>query len=1064
MYQIFADDVCVYDEIADDLMRKITSGTLTLEDNSAGSLDFTLPPTNQAYDAIKRMRTHIVVKRDGTKIWGGRALSESTDFYKNKSIFCEGELAYLNDTYQPLQEYNDMTVRQYIEALLMVHNDKCNGDDFDESQHMDKRIYVGTVTVHDDFNIESRYTNYESTFDILAGMIEVYGGHMRIRTVKVNGKDRLYLDYLEDYPNTNTQTIEFAKNLLDYSIDYDLSNLCTVLLPLGAKKDSGSDAIVGDEIKVHWNPSSFISSDGKVRYGKNFHVTDFFSVEKQSVWIEYDSSTGAVTDETSSNTLKVTLEQVGGFAEYCFYDSSKQPIISSMKMASSGSSSGVERVYNSSITIPDEAKYVRFGYYLDKNTAAKFRAIFTTKHQTFEWTHDTVKNGSMLTTSNYVIGEQGTATTPVDSKYVVSDPIYVKTDQVYFITSRQDNGYGMYCAYLADGTPSTSVSSAGTGTGFTDWEQYKIESIPTASKYFIIGAKTGVGITPKLHSDLKAGLDSYTPPDEYVTIETVNNNSLYLKNETLIEKYGWIEKQVNFDDAMNPEDLLTVANKYLNNSQFGEMVLQIKAFDMHLINSSVEAINILDKVRCVSTPHNLEVTLPVTKLEIPLLTPQESTFTLGSEETEVKSLTGANAQSDLEIFARLAAQRSPSSVLNSAVANATSIINQRTNGYVVMEPNELLIMDTPSKDTCTRLWRMNVNGIGYSNHGYNGAFGLAFTMDGSIVADRITTGFMHADRIRGGTLTLGGYDNVNGSFYMKNGEGKNFVEMTKDGCKMLGSITQAVRWNIYSSSTTLAASVPKYGVIEYKEGAIVGSTCQIKAEVSSSTAAQNVNWWRNYSFAFSDISSKTRKTAIYMLRSPLNNNVVNDKEIFGISMYSNDYFSLWCGTTDTKSKLRPHLELNNNAGANSLIFGSENNNFVGLYFDSDPTPYLFTSGTKTSDSDMNITDGRTIYERTLVIRNDGGPAENTYSDHSLFGYGGVYILSNNNAVSLDGRKVNIRAGDLYIMSGNTVLTDISASTRIITAINSDGSYEYGTLTVKNGFVTALDVGGAPFVG
>lgn len=1059
MYQIFADGELVYDESSNDLGKKITSATLTLEDNSAGSLDITLPPTNDAYDAINRMRTHIVVKRDNVKIWGGRALSESTDFYKNKTIFCEGELAYLNDTYQPLQEYNDMTVRQFIEALLMVHNDKCNGDDFDPSQHMDKRIYVGTVTIYDDFNIESRYTNYESTFDILAGMIETYGGHMRIRTATVNGAEKLYLDYLKDYPNTNSQTIEFAKNLLDYSKNYDLSNLCTVLLPLGAKKESGGSGVVGDEITVHWNKNSFLTSDGRIRYGKNFHVTNYLSVEKESTWIEYNSSTGAVTDETSANTLKVTLEQVGGFAEYCFYTGGKQPIIESIRTASAGSSTGVERVYNSSLTIPDNAKYVRFGYYLDTKTAAKFRAIFTTKHATFEWTHDTVVNGDLQTNSDRVIStETGNLMVPVPDNYVVSNPIYVKTDQIYYITARQDNGYGMYCAYLADGTASTSVSTAGTGLGFTDWEQYKIESLPAATKYFIIGAKTGVGLNPKLHSDLKAGLDSYIPPDEYVTIESVNDNSLYLKNESLIARYGWIEKQVNFDDAMNPEDLLTVATKYLNNSQFGEMVLQVNAFDMHLVNSSVEAINILDKVRCVSTPHGLSATLPVTKLEIPLLTPQESTFTLGTEDTEIKSLTGANAQSDLEIFARLAEQRSPSSVLNSAVANATSLINQRTNGYVVVEPNELLIMDTPSKDTCSRLWRMNVNGIGYSNEGYNGPFGLAFTMDGSIVADRITTGFMHADRIRGGTLTLGGYDNVNGEFYMKNDKGKNFVKMTKDGCQIIGSITQALQWNVHSSydSTSGLVSTPKFGVVEYSQGAICGYTANVQAEVEKTSTVNNANWWKSYTFSFDDIKSRSLKTAIYMMRSPLKFNTVNGKELFGITAYSADYFSLWLGSSvGTKNKNAPHIELNNDKGPNSICFGSSTgSSFTGFYYDSDTTPYLFTSGTKDSTSDASMTDGRNFYEQTLVIRNDTGPSQSSYSEHNVFGFGGIYIYSN-------GYPVSIRGSEIHIGKGSQELTAISGTFNVITEIRarSDGGVDCDRrqITITNGFVTSAPV-------
>ena len=56
---------------------------------------------------------------------------------------------------------------------------------------------------------------------------------------------------------------------------------------------------------------------------------------------------------------------------------------------------------------------------------------------------------------------------------------------------------------------------------------------------------------------------------------------------------------------------------------------------------------------------------------------------------------------------------------------ATSVINAGINGYVVANKNEILIMDTPDKNTATKVWRMNVNGIGYSNTGYYGEYGTA---------------------------------------------------------------------------------------------------------------------------------------------------------------------------------------------------------------------------------------------------------------------------------------------------------------------------------------------------
>ena len=86
-------------------------------------------------------------------------------------------------------------------------------------------------------------------------------------------------------------------------------------------------------------------------------------------------------------------------------------------------------------------------------------------------------------------------------------------------------------------------------------------------------------------------------------------------------------------------------------------------------------------------------------------------------------------------------------------------------------PKELLIMDTKDIDTAQKVWRWNINGLGYSHTGYNGEYGLALTMDGSIVADFVTAGTMYADRIKGGTLTLGGYSNDNGVMQVRDAQG-----------------------------------------------------------------------------------------------------------------------------------------------------------------------------------------------------------------------------------------------------------------------------------------------------
>lgn len=117
------------------------------------------------------------------------------------------------------------------------------------------------------------------------------------------------------------------------------------------------------------------------------------------------------------------------------------------------------------------------------------------------------------------------------------------------------------------------------------------------------------------------------------------------------------------------------------------------------------------------------------------------------------------------------------SVVQTAVDEATALITGESGGYVVLrtdaagKPYEILIMDTPDIETAVKVWRWNKAGLGYSKSGYNGPYGTAITQSGAIVADYITSGTMQANRIKGGTLSLGGASNGNGVLKIYNASG-----------------------------------------------------------------------------------------------------------------------------------------------------------------------------------------------------------------------------------------------------------------------------------------------------
>lgn len=91
----------------------------------------------------------------------------------------------------------------------------------------------------------------------------------------------------------------------------------------------------------------------------------------------------------------------------------------------------------------------------------------------------------------------------------------------------------------------------------------------------------------------------------------------------------------------------------------------------------------------------------------------------------------------------------PASILEEAKDNATNLITNAMGGYVYKTNDELYIMDNEDPNQAVHVWRWNINGLGYSNTGINGTYGLAMTMDGAIVADFITTGVLRTSVIQG---------------------------------------------------------------------------------------------------------------------------------------------------------------------------------------------------------------------------------------------------------------------------------------------------------------------------
>lgn len=278
--------------------------------------------------------------------------------------------------------------------------------------------------------------------------------------------------------------------------------------------------------------------------------------------------------------------------------------------------------------------------------------------------------------------------------------------------------------------------------------------------------------------------------EKYVDVSSVNNGSIFVRNETLIRQYGVCVKVVRWDDVTVPANLLAKAEQYLQESQFDNMQLEIRAVDFNLVDANVPAIDLLDEILVVSDPHGLKRYFPVTKMEIPLDSPENMILTLG---TAVKtSLTRQSNERSAQIKEFVDSYVPPSTVLENAKEQASTLIKSGAlGGHVVVLPNELYITDNEDITVAKKVWRWNIQGLGYSSTGKDGTYGTAITMEGKINANYITVGTMKADRIKGGTLTLGGLNNSNGVFVLQNKKKETIITLNNTGIMVEkgGSIT-----------------------------------------------------------------------------------------------------------------------------------------------------------------------------------------------------------------------------------------------------------------------------------
>lgn len=270
--------VCIYAPGSALKTTKLISPTLTREFGKAGSLEFTIPLGNVAHSALQKLKTVVSVEQDGKEIWQGRVMNHEQDFLLRQKVYCEGELAYLNDTDVPPYTAKDVTIRQFLDFLCKNHTSLTDSY---------KSLRIGNVTVEGQKRYVPVAEKCYMKLDDKAGSPDPDGDYRQDWGLYAQNGNRLienfstvYSDYEEvQTPPEKSWTLNEIKTEKDYLIWRTGDNQFTLrrnAVSHGSKTYDAEQTIVTPSITT---PIETYNFDGTIKVTKKDTESTMYSIK-----------------------------------------------------------------------------------------------------------------------------------------------------------------------------------------------------------------------------------------------------------------------------------------------------------------------------------------------------------------------------------------------------------------------------------------------------------------------------------------------------------------------------------------------------------------------------------------------------------------------------------------------------------------------------------------------------------------------------------------------------------------------------------------------------------------
>jgi phage minor structural protein len=214
--------------------ERVTSGKIVKGINAIDSFSFTLNPANAGFDSLHDYKTQVEVYNTTKKRYEfiGRVLYTSSSMSESgaltKEVTCEGCLGYLCDSVQTYRTPRERNLREFIAEILDYHNGQVEAY---------KRVDIGTLRDKVDGSatliIGTEYG--ETTWDVIKGLTEDYGGEIRGRKKSSSEGTGVFFDWVEQLGESKSTPIALSHNMKSISREINPTSFVTRLIPLGCK-------------------------------------------------------------------------------------------------------------------------------------------------------------------------------------------------------------------------------------------------------------------------------------------------------------------------------------------------------------------------------------------------------------------------------------------------------------------------------------------------------------------------------------------------------------------------------------------------------------------------------------------------------------------------------------------------------------------------------------------------------------------------------------------------------------------------------------------------------------